>query len=262
MRRAFRVRILICFAVCAVILGCEPERPAFTEVKRIGERLTPAEWAGFVRVVEHLPDRRLPEFPQVLLSPPQWDSKRSLPIRELYDEELRRLEECWDPAHLGRIFERNRALERELKREEFTPQQFAGLVLTLGAALSRSQVSDDVDLPDLADQARPFLKELSEDETVFVKLAPDAQHDVLQKARWLARRIRADVLRQVPPENIALVVEHREWLAHAFPDEFLTDPLHELRDLLLEQGVPFEELPDSGLDEEIRFTPAAGFGSP
>ena len=251
-------RLLVWCCLCAWLVGCEAEAPAFTEVKRVEERVTAREWAAFVRVVERLPDHRLPSFPKVLLPPPQWDAKRSLPVRELYEEERRRREDCWDSARLARYFERNKQLERELRIEKFTTEQFAGLVLTLGAASSRSQIPEEMDLADLSAQARPFLKELAEDETIFVSLPPESQHVVLQKARWIARKVRADVLRQAPPENLALVLEHREWLAKTFPKEFLINPMHELRDLLLEQGVPFEELPESGFDADIRFSESTG----
>lgn len=242
--------LLLLTAAVLCLAGCEQEKLEFTEVKRIHEPVTAAEFASVKRIIEHLPERRAPAIPQVFLPPPLWQN-RSSPIRDLYEEELRRREESWDPSRLGLVFERHKLLVRELKKEKLTPEQFAGLLLTLGAALCRNEVPEGVDLAALSQRSRPFLEELARDQTPFSTLSREAQFAILQKAMWLPRKARAEKLRQVPPENLALVRKHRDWLAEALPNEFLTNPADEIRDLLEERGMPFEELPESGSDENI-----------
>lgn len=238
-------------ALCVCLGGCEPESLGFTEVKRLHEVVTPGEWASFVRIVDRLPDRRVPAFPPVFLPVPQWDQHRSLPIRDLYAEELANREVAWDTARLAQMFERNKPLIRELRKEKLTTEQFAGLMLTLGAALSCNEVPEGIDLPNLAERARPFLNDLASDDKLFSTLSPETQHAVLQKAMWIARKIRADKLKQVPPENRALAKKHYEWLIQALPGEFLHNPVEEIQDLLEENGLPFEEMSESGSDEEL-----------
>jgi hypothetical protein len=243
---------------CLWLCGCEPESLVFTEVKRVHERITSAEWASLVRIFDRLPDGRLPPFPQrIFPPPPQWRTDRSLPVRELYAEELRRREECWDAAELAPYFDRHKSLLRELRKEKMTAEQFAGLMLTLCAATCRSDIPEDVDLVELTDRARPILENLAHNPAAFQTLPPETQHAVLQQAMWISRKIRADKLRQVPPENVALVARNREWIDRALPEEFRTNPVYEIRDQQEEQGLPFEELPDSGFDEDLRW-PLAG----
>ncbi len=252
--KLFSLRLAVCGWACLWLCGCEPESLSFREVKRIHERITPAEWASFVRIVDRLPDRRIPEFGQpVFPMQPQWRTDRSLPVHELYAEELRRREESWDSALLARAFERNKSLLRELRKEKLTTEQFAGLLLTLGAAACRHDLPEDVDLAALVDRARPVLEELAHSPLAFQKLPPESQHAVMQQALWISRKLRAEKLRQVPPENIALVHQHQAWIEDALPEEFRTNPMHEIRDQLEEQGLPFEELPESGFDEDLRW---------
>ncbi len=244
-------------AMCLTIAGCEPETLGFTEVKRIHEVVTPAEWATFVRIVEQLPDRRVPPFPSVFSPAPQWDAGRTALVRELYAEELANREIGWKTGPLGELFERHRVLTRELRKEKLTAEQFAGLVLTLGAALCRNEVPEGIDLANLSERARPFISELAVDDQPFNRLNPETSYAVLRKAMWVARKVRTDKLKQVPPENQDLARKHYDWLVHALPAEFLYNPVDEIHDLLEEQGLPFEELPDSGSDEDLMFPPTA-----
>ena len=241
--------LVLCMGLC----GCEPESLTFTEVKRVHEVITPSEWASFVRIVDHLPDRQVPSFPAVFPPAPQWEHSRSARICDLYQEEMVNREACWDTARICRSFERHKALVRELRKEKLTPEQFAGLLLTVGAALCRNEVPDDVDLAALSERSRLFRNQLAGDETPFSTLSRETRHAVLQEALWIPRSIRADKLKQVPPENRALAKKHYEWLIQALPGEFLHNPVDEIRDLLEENGLPFEELPESESDEDLQW---------
>lgn len=242
--------------MCGLLAGCEPESLGFTEVKRIHEVVTPAEFAQFTRIVDQLPEKRVPAFPSVFLPPPQWKHDRTLPVRDLYEEELRRREEGWDTQRMAAVFDRHKILTRELRKEKLTSEQFAGMVLTLGAAMCRNDVDEEVDLSVLSERARPMLDDLMNDLTPFSSLSHETQFAVLQKSMWIARKIRADKLMLAPLENRALAQKHSDWLANALPHEFQTNPIDETRDLLEERGMPFEELPHSGYDENIRWQQA------
>jgi len=245
---------------CALLCGCEQERMEFTEVKRVHEPVTAAEFASVMRIVNELPDQRFPAIPPVFLPPPQWNEGRTLTVGGLYEEELRLREDGWNSARLALVFERDKILMRELRKEFLTPEQFAGLMLTLGAAMCRNEVPDGVDLAALSERARSILEELARDLTPFSTLSREAQFSVLQKAMWLPRKLRADKLKQVPLENQELARKHHDWLIKALPEEFHSNPMDEIRDLLEERGMPFEELPDSGSDEDIPWQQPAQVG--
>ena len=112
------------------------------------------------------------------------------------------------------------------------------LLLTLCAAACRHEVPEDVDLVALSDRARPFLEDLAKNQATYATLPPEAQHAVLQQAMWISRKIRADKLRQVPPENLALAKLHREWIHRVLPEEFRTNKLYEIRDMLEGKTAP------------------------
>lgn len=238
--------------LCLAVSGCEQPKQEYTEVKRLHERVTDAEWKAFVRVVDHLQDRQLPSFPKVFPPPPQWQEGRTALVTDLCKEELQRREECWDTARLALVFRRHKPLMRLLQRERMTAEQFAGLVLTIGAAMCRSDVPANIDLVQLADRSRRLVEELKNNhQQAFTTLSPETRFAVVLQAMWIPRLVRAEKLQQVPPENLSLVHRHLAWLEHAFPAEFLENPPEELRDLYEERGLPFDEMPDSGSDEDL-----------
>ncbi len=238
--------------MCLLIGGCGHAEPAPTEVKRLNEPVTEAEWAAFVRIVDRLQDHRLPAFPAVFLPPPQWQEGRTALVPDLCQEEIRRREECWDPAKLAPVFARHKPLIRLLQREQMTAEQFAGLLLAIGAATCRSDVPAAIDLTSVAERARKEVDDLKREyQQAFTLLTPESRYTVVVQAMWIARMIRAEKLLQVPADNLALVSQHREWLEQAFPNELLKNPPEELQDLFEERGLPFQELSESGSDEDL-----------
>lgn len=243
--------------ICMGISGCEPESIEFTGVKRIHERITPSEWLSFQRVVDQMPDHKVPALVQSMFpGRPDW-SNRTVPVSELYTEERRKYEEAWDSAQLAPAFERHKALLRVLRKEKLTTEQFAGLLLTIGAATCRNDLPADIDLTKLINRAGPILNDLSRNSASYKDLLPEAKHDVIQQAMWISRKVRAEILRQVPSENLALAEKYHDWIVHALPEEYCTNPVYEIRDLLEEQGLPFEELPESGFDEDLHWPQAS-----
>jgi hypothetical protein len=54
---------------------------------------------------------------------------------------------------------------------------------------------------------------------------------------------------------VELVQSRWDELAAIFPAEFQIDPLKTIADHLEEQGIPFEELPETGSDASIQWNP-------
>jgi hypothetical protein len=249
------VRILPIAAVL-LLAGCAEEEVQFTEVKRPNERITSVEWAAFVRIVNALPEPRLAPLADVALPLPQWQDARTLPVQELTFEERRTLAEAWDAALVSRRFARNRSLNRLLRRENMTVEQFAGLALAIGMAMRRAQLPEEFAFEELLQRGRSVVDGLQRDQRLFSSLPVEARHRVLDEAIWLHRVDRAQRLREVPPENRALVLKQSEWLRKVMPAYFQQHPLDDVTDLLEERGVPFVELPESGRDDELEWTAA------
>lgn len=243
------------FVLLTVCVGCEAESLDYTEVKRIDERITAQELTMLLRIAQALPDQKLPSLPAVFVSPPQWNEIRTLPVSELVAEEQRSLAERWSGSWIVQQLERNRPLHRVLQRERITPEQFAGLVLATGAALSRSTLRESQDLDKIIARGEPAVERLRRETRSFALFSQEARHYLLQQAAWLTRVDRAQRLKQVPAENVALVSQHRTELERVFPAEFLTNPLDSIADRLEEEGLPFEEQSASGRDAEITWDP-------
>lgn len=237
-------------AVVAVV-GCSGNQLEYVEVKDIDERLTSEELESFLRIVEALPDQKLPALPPVFAPPPEWAPSRTLPVNELLAEEQKAIDERWDVPRLAERLERNRRLGRLLEQEQLTTEQFVGLTLTIGLALSHGTLREEQDLADVLNHGREAIERLNRNTRSFATHPPEGRYHVLSQAAWVARVDRAKHLQLVPPENVELIAPHRETLARMFPPEYTTNPLDAIADPLEEWGTPFEELPESGHDDEL-----------
>lgn len=256
----FRLRnsILLLTAVLAVVfaIGCAQEERAKLETKHVDEKVTEEELQRFLRVIDGLQEKKLPDFKPVYAPPPDWASGRSRPVGELVKEELASIEERWDFENLKGQLRRDKRLHRVLRREQMTTEQFLGLSLTLAVALGRNTIREDQDLERLAKLGRQRIEQLQNEVELFSSLTPQQQHSVLQRAVWITRTDRAKRLLKVPPENVTLVRANRERLDKIFPTVYTSNPLDPVADLLAEQGIPFEELPSAGFDSQIEWSRA------
>jgi hypothetical protein len=75
--------LVIILTTAVVLSGCEEAELTFTEVKRVNEEVKPGELRAFFEIVDHLPDRKLPPFPDLYLPLPNWNAERTLPISDL-----------------------------------------------------------------------------------------------------------------------------------------------------------------------------------
>ena len=244
--------------VSALLTGfcsCQKAQLEFREVKRLHEKVTETEMKQFLRIVEALPNKELPPLPPVLRPLPNWNSGRTLPVKELVNEERKLLAEGWDVNSIANRWKKYGSLQRAVEREELTLEQFIGLMLSIGAATSRSKVRPDQKLAEFARSGKSEVKSLQNDDRPFAKLSREVRYAVLQRSGGLTRIDRAERLKDVPPENIDLVTRYADKLEKVLPHYFLENPIDAVADRLAEQGMPFEELPSTGRDDEIIWSP-------
>ncbi len=236
-------------------LGCAQETVKYIEVKRVNEPVSSSEWKSFLKVVNRLPERKVPNFSSVFTPVAEWNPSRNLPVNELLEELHQQLERRWSIDEMARNLKGNRALERALRRERMTLKQFVGLALTIGTAMARSTLRPDQDLDALLKKSELVLRRLRQDNRPFSSLSRSSMYNVCQQAKWLVRMFRAKYLKMVPPENIELVRKHWATLVKIFPDQFSSNPLDSLSDPLDEKGVPFRELVESLSDAALHWNP-------
>jgi len=242
--------VILCGLIAWAGFGCE-QPMGYAEVKRMGDRVSAQEIEAFLAVADSLPDRRLPNFFGVIPTSPRWNSARTLPVRELLHEEQKLLRNWLTVETVTTQLPHPRHLNRILRRESLTFEQFAGLVVVLGAALNRAAVTDDTMMTTISTQGGPPLTALEADVRVFSGLSDEHEFVVLDQARWIPAVERAEWLTNVPVENITLARKYRERLQAVFPAEFSIDPFAQFERLLQDEGTPFYERPESGSDEYI-----------
>jgi hypothetical protein len=247
-------------ALLAACAGCGEEAVLSIEVKQPDQPLTEAEWTSFRRAVEGLGPNGLNDLPGVFPPAPDWPATRTLPVSGLADAEQRLLADQWEPAtHAGRLTHRP-GLARVLRREQLTAEQLIGLTLTVGAALARSQLPEEVPFDDLLRRDQTVADALAHDERIYSLLETEDRYAVLDRALSLHRIDRLKRMQSVPAENVALLKEHHEWLRKVLPACFHTNPLAAVQDRRAEHGVPFVEHPITGSDAAIEWDPSQALG--
>ncbi len=243
------------------LAGCAEDPLRFTEVKGFDERVTQSEFKTFLRIVNKLPHGKLPEFRKVFTPPEEWDAKRTLPIRELVQEERQRIALQWDLSNIVQDLKHSRRLQRALRRERMTLKQFVGLSLTIGLAISRSTLRENQDLAQIMAEGKEAMSKLDANSDQFSELAASRRYTILQEAVWVTRLDRAEHLEMVPPENVALVVKHEEKLSKIFPAYFRENPLDSIADELKELGLPFHVSANAEFSDLLDWDPRKAIGS-
>jgi hypothetical protein len=249
-------KLLVAVCTAATILsGCSDSPVTFTEVRRVSEEITASDLQTFFEIVEHLPEKKLPPFPDLYLPLPNWNAERTLPISDLVDAEQLTLAERWGAEQLVDSLPQSRRLDRWLLRKRITREHFVGLTLAIGAALSRSTVRENQDLSGIMTKGESVVAKLRSQGEPFNSLSPEAMHAVLYEAAWITRHDRARRLLSVPEQNVELVLKHVDDLVKLFPAELTQNPFDGIADRLDEQGIPFEELPGNGSFDMLSWDP-------
>ncbi len=254
------VRRSLSIAVCFLLVGCAEEPSPFTETRKPDQVILPEEWAAFQRIIEALPASKLIEMPAINPPLPNWIETRSLPVNELVAEEQKALAEAWNLEVVLPRFEQTQALQRALDDERMSFEQFVGVTLTVSAAMLRAQLADDFDFEDFKRGINEDVVVLQRDRRLYSAMTPDARHQVLRDAISLHRLDRMERLSLVPPENVLLIREHKDFLAASMHPRYRKDPLDDVKDLLTELGLPFVEKSGSGSDDHLEWDPAEAIG--
>ena len=252
----FRQALVTVLAASTVLSGCGETELTYTESKRVSEEVTPGELRAFLEIVDHLPDRKLPPFPDLYLPLPNWNAERTLRVSDLVDSELMTLVDRWSPQDLVDALPQSRSLDRWLLRKRMTREQFIGLALSIGAALSRSTVRENQDLMKFFTRGEEVVSRLRSNTRRFNTLTPETMHNILHDAAWISRYDRAKRLLSVPERNVELVLQHSEQLIELFPAELTRNPFDDIVDRLDEHGIPFEELPGNEHFDVLSWDPA------
>ncbi len=239
--------VLVAMTVCLSIFGCKKKEEAAAppEIKRIDQVVTEEELDLFLKVIDRLPGKNIRDFPEVFTPVAGWTVGRSLPIGELVREEIERTEEHWDIHQLARRLRHKKPLMRALQRYEMSSQKFVSLALALGLATARTTIRPEQDLARLAEDGEIKVKHLRNEPFLFSSLSPEARATVLRQGMWVTRLDRAKHLLQVPPENVELVRKHLQQMNDLFPEQFTTNPLDPVADVLVEIGVPLKKAQQS-----------------
>lgn len=243
------------------LAGCADDPLRFTEVKGYDERVTQVELKKFFKIVKKLPKGKLPEFRKVFTPPEEWDAKRTLPIRELVQEERQRIAHQWDLSNIVQDLKHSRRLQRTLRRERMTMKQFVGLSLTIGLAISRQTLRENQDLEQIIAEGKEAMAKLDANSDQFSELPASRRYTILQEAVWVTRLDRAEHLEMVPLENVALVAKHQEQLSKIFPAYFRENPLDPIADELKELGIPFHVSENAEFSDLLDWDPGKAIGS-
>ncbi len=253
----YRILTFLNFLSLLIILlmgGCAEEPIPFHEVKHPHERLKVSELNQYLRIVKSLPDKKLPPLPGLFTPVPQWDSNRELSIKGLIKEEKRWLPNRWFSEAVLAKLSNNRALMNALKKENLSIEQFLGLTETIAMAAARTHFEDIDELRVIVRTGKYELAQLSHLEDVFSSFPEEEQYEIIRKAAWLSRLDRAQNLLKVPDENTTLLQNHWDVLKPYLPEDALQNPLNDIVDSLLVYGMPFEETPESGFDNKMKWS--------
>lgn len=239
----------------ALLAGCEEPPLEYFEVKRIDEDATAEELEAFLQIAESLPDGKFAKMPSVFPPIPDWNRERTLPVRELVQEEQKTHAERWSSAWLSNHAPSSKRLERELRRLRMTREQFYGLYLLFGTTLCSSSIEDQKSLERALERGKEIVGRLSAEGRVYAALAEEDAYEVLQQARWVTLVERLKPLKLVTRPNRELVARHAERLRKVLPQEFHANPLVEFANLMDQNGIPFDEGGLAGRDTDLTWSP-------
>lgn len=248
LRSAWHSRVWLVLILTILHAGCAEPQIEFHEVRQPSEVIRPREWLAVKQIIEQLPEPKLRQLPPTQPPLPQWQEARTLPVDELTSEERALLQSYSEPAHYQAYISRLPRINSLLQEAQLTREQFTGFLLSLSAAIRRTNLPEDFPVDDLIRRGDPAVKQLSGDNRLFASLSIEDRHRVLDDAVWLHRVYRAQRLQHIPDENLALVRKNWDWLKSVMPAEVFQPPFDDVVDLLETQGIPFVE--GTGVDSD------------
>lgn len=257
-----RHRYLACsLGLLLLFVGCSGQRQQNFHAKELTEELTLDEINLFLKIVARLPGKKLPLFDSPLAPPARWALGQEKSIDSIAGEKTAQLEQRWSPAYLVQFFNRNPRLRWALASAETSPEVFSGIVLSVGVALAKSSLPPELELEILIKRARASVQVLNEDRRSLAVLAPDEQYQIAQQSLWIPLQDVLTHLPMIPEETLQLVKQNRERLERAFPPEFSENFLIHYDKILNSSGLPFEDLPETGITDLVSWDPEVTYRS-
>lgn len=247
--QAFVIAVLLLFC------GCSEEKIIFNEVKHPDERLKTSELNQFLQIVKSLPGKKLPALPPLYAPVPRWDASRELSVKGLIKEEQKRLPNRWFTESVLAELKNNHKLVKVIQKYNLSIEQFLGLTETIAMAASRTHFENIIELRIIARTGQREVSLLLKTDEVFSRFREEERFELIRKAAWLTRLDRARNLIKVPEENVELLRRHWEIISPYLPEDALRDPLEDIVDSLHDYGLPFEEIPESGSDISLKWSP-------
>lgn len=249
------LRRLWLLIIVLFVCGCAEDKVVFHEVKHPHERLKTSELNVYLQIIKSLPDKKAPALSPLYAPVPDWDYSRELSVKGLIKEEQKYLPNRWfaelEVAKVGN----NPRLIKAIKRNNLSVEQFLGLTETISLAAARTHYEDPSELRSIIRAGLYEVKELNKIDKVFAKFPEEEKFDLIRRSAWLCRLTRAQSLLEVPEENAALLKKHWAVITPYLPEDALRDPLADIVDSLLDFGLPFEELPKTGSDITLKWSP-------
>ncbi len=247
--------------ICAVLTmtlltaaGCAEEEITFTEIPRPDERFSETSVRDLIRALSIIPAERRNELPPLFPPVPDWNPERTLSVTKLVEEEIEATRTLWDERRVAMHLKSQRRLQRTLQKMQMTPEQFVGLLESVGIAYARLAVRDEDELRTIIRKGASRIARLERDQRTYASLNEDERYAVFQSATWITRVNRASRLLQPPFENVVLAQRFAEALRSLLPASFLEPPLAQLIDREDQLGIPFEENAESGYDLQLTGT--------
>ncbi|WP_339742562.1 hypothetical protein [uncultured Rubinisphaera sp.] len=240
----------------ALLAGCSEEEIVFNEVKHPHEMLKASEVSQFLKIVHGLPDHKLPPLPPLFTQAPEWEFDRELTVAGLVREVQKTNGRHWLSASVVSKLENHQPLQKLLEEYQLSTPQFLGLAESVCMAAARTFYPEEDQLKQIIRDGRVKLDYLENQQDIFAALSEEDKYEIIHLATWIARVDRAERLAEVPIENIELIQRHWEVISPFLPQECQQDPMSDIVDTLQVYGMPFEELPGSGLDSELTWNPS------
>lgn len=213
--------------------GCQESSPppstASASLKTTAEPLTDGELQRFLRLVERLPDGRVPEFTPT--EQPPLDTL--LPPKVLVSEFRSRYRQLSDPDRQGEVWDASLDLSKSAQQEGWTSAQLAAFIRCLSCAVMKSQLADKHDLKVIEQRCRREINRLvtvldQDDQVPRSQMNEAFMQRRDQKVQRLGRMVAllefTLQLKPIPQSNLELVTKYASQIQPLLPEATSQDP--------------------------------------
>lgn len=213
--------------------GCQESSPppptTTTSLKTTAERLTDAELQRFLRLIERLPDGRVPEFTPT--EQPPLDTL--LPPKVLVSEFRTRYRQLSDPNRQGEVWDASLDLSKSAQQEGWTSAQLAAFIRCLSCAVMKSRLVEKHDLKAIEQRCHREITRLvavleQDDQVPRSQMNEAFMQRRDQKVQRLGRMVAllefTLQLKPIPQSNLELVTQYASQIRPLLPEATTQDP--------------------------------------